>query len=234
MTINKISVITVCYNAVSGIERTIKSVLNQTYEHIEYIIIDGGSTDGTIEVINQYKDEIAYFISEKDNGIYDAMNKGIKVAHGTWLSFMNAGDCFADNLVVERIFKEDISSNVKVIYGDFIAESNLASNVVKAKNTCVFYKDMPFCHQAAFLRNENYVYDIKYHIAADYKLFRSIYSKYGKRSFKKMKMTIAVFDLNGISNSNESLLRNEYHELYHEFGGFYYVIDSIKRILSKF
>ena len=84
------------------------------------------------------------------------------------------------------------------------------------------------------MRNENYVYDIKYHIAADYKLFRSIYSKYGKRSFKKMKMTIAVFDLNGISNSNESLLRNEYHELYHEFGGFYYVIDSIKRILSKF
>ena len=86
MTINKISVITVCYNAVSGIERTIKSVLNQTYEHLEYIVIDGGSTDGTIEVINRYKDKIAYFISEKDNGIYDAMNKGIKVAHGTWLS----------------------------------------------------------------------------------------------------------------------------------------------------
>lgn len=100
-----ISVVTVCYNAADTIEKTMLSVLNQTYHDIEYIIIDGGSTDGTVEIIRKYADRIAYWVSEPDKGIYDAMNKGIKVATGEWINFMNAGDEFVDEGVIEKLFR---------------------------------------------------------------------------------------------------------------------------------
>ena len=100
----KISVVTVCYNAVETIEKTILSVINKTYQNIEYIIIDGASTDGTVDIINRYRDKIAYFVSEPDKGIYDAMNKGINAATGDWISFMNAGDTFYCNKTIHRLF----------------------------------------------------------------------------------------------------------------------------------
>ena len=96
---NLISVITVCYNAENNLERTILSVLNQTYSNIEYIIIDGGSTDGTIDLIKKYADKITYWQSETDKGIYDAMNKGIQKATGEWINFMNAGDLFSSTTI---------------------------------------------------------------------------------------------------------------------------------------
>ncbi len=108
----KVSVITVVYNAVDLIENTLTSVINQNYNHTEYIVIDGGSND----VINKYKKSIDIFISEKDNGIFDAMNKGIKAATGTWLNFMNAGT-FVKNTVLTDVFSEDFS-NVAVLYGN--------------------------------------------------------------------------------------------------------------------
>jgi cellulose synthase/poly-beta-1,6-N-acetylglucosamine synthase-like glycosyltransferase len=94
-----ISIITVVYNGEKFLEETIKSVINQTYDNVEYIIIDGGSSDGTIDIIKKYEDYIDYWVSEKDNGIYDAMNKGIDLATGIWINFMNAGDLFFDNTI---------------------------------------------------------------------------------------------------------------------------------------
>ena len=130
----KISIVTVCYNAVDTIEKTIQSVINQTYQNIEYIIIDGASTDGTVDVINRYRDKIAYFVSEPDKGIYDAMNKAIQVATGEWINFMNAGDFFASNHTIDNIFGQEANYiSQDVIYGDTIYDYSGSPITYKAK-----------------------------------------------------------------------------------------------------
>ena len=129
----KVSVITVCYNAIRGIEKTIQSVISQSHDDIEYIVIDGGSTDGTIDVIQKYRDKIAYFVSEPDGGIYDAMNKGIKAATGEWINFLNAGDVFAskDAIMISMSIDTD---GIDVIYGDSIEFTKELSHIVPASD----------------------------------------------------------------------------------------------------
>lgn len=114
-----ISIITVCYNCKKSLEKTIKSVTSQTYQNKEFIIIDGYSHDGTADLVNSYTSAIDVFISEPDNGIYDAMNKGIKLSSGEWLIFMNAGDTFYDENVLTHIFEENFSKDIQFIYSDY-------------------------------------------------------------------------------------------------------------------
>lgn len=114
-----VSVITVCYNCKEFLERTIQSFITQTYQSKELIIVDGGSNDGTLDIIKKYSKYIDKWISEPDEGIYDAMNKGIKLAGGKWLNFMNAGDVFADKEVLHNIFSMEFSSNISFLYSDF-------------------------------------------------------------------------------------------------------------------
>ena len=111
-----ITVITIVYNGKPYLEETILSIISQTYDNVEYIIIDGDSSDGTLEIIKKYDNQIDYWISEKDNGIYNAMNKGINLAAGEWICMMNAGDIFYDNHVLENIFLSTI--NADLIYSD--------------------------------------------------------------------------------------------------------------------
>src|SRR5476651_1350657 len=112
----KLSVITIVYNNVRDIERTMLSVLNQTFGNIEYIIIDGASTDGTLEVIKRYQNRIAKLISEKDEGIYDAMNKGLTIATGDYVLFMNSGDEFYATDTVEKVFAS--APGADIYYGE--------------------------------------------------------------------------------------------------------------------
>jgi glycosyltransferase involved in cell wall biosynthesis len=116
-----ISIITVVYNGAKILEQTIISIINQTYKNIEYIIIDGGSNDGTIEVIKKYNNHIAYWVSEPDKGVYDAMNKGIKIASGEWVNFMNCGDCFCNEYVLSAIFSTNIPEEISFLYSDYYA-----------------------------------------------------------------------------------------------------------------
>ena len=111
-----VSIITVVFNNVQHIERTIRSVINQTYPNIEYIVVDGGSTDGTLDVINKYKDHISTCVSEKDNGIYDAMNKGLALATGDYVLFMNSGDEIYDNHTVEEVLAS--GNDADIYYGE--------------------------------------------------------------------------------------------------------------------
>ena len=125
-----VSIVTVVYNGEVFLEKTIQSVINQSYSNIEYIIIDGGSTDETVDIIKKYEDRIDYWVSEIDSGIYDAMNKGIDLASGDWINFMNAGDSFVGCNVLLNLnyFLSDI--NYDIIYGDVnIIDTNNSKNL---------------------------------------------------------------------------------------------------------
>lgn len=204
-----ITIITVCYNAISSIEKTIISVINQTYPNIEYIIIDGGSTDGCIDVIKKYEDKITYWISEPDKGIYDAMNKGIKLAKGEWINFMNCGDTFYNNTTIEELFQKanfdsDIiygNTNLLLITGEYIQRGEVVSD----------NEYMPFCHQASFSRNslmKKYGFDTKYKICADRNFFYTAYKNNAK--FEYIDVTISNYEAEeGVSSVNMTKIFKE-------------------------
>jgi glycosyltransferase involved in cell wall biosynthesis len=200
-----LSVITIVYNNKQLIESTILSVLNQEYKNIEYIIVDGGSTDGTVKIIKKYKDDIAVLISEPDGGIYDAMNKGIKLATGEWVNFMNAGDAFYSNKTCNIVANEIKTTATDIIYGDFIAINHLNNTelLIKAKPLSAIYKGMIFCHQSVFIKRKlisNYPFDTKYIIAADYNQILSLY--HAKAKFYSINTPISRISIHGTSYSN--------------------------------
>jgi len=161
---SKISIITVVCNAVSSIERTVLSVLNQTYGDVEYIIIDGGSTDGTVDVIKRFEGRIAKWVSEKDGGIYDAMNKGIRMATGEWIGIMNAGDVFSSDDVLERVFADaDLAGN-DVVYGNARVVTAKGREEEYAGNDSSGISSWPvYRHGASFVRRTthlNFLFDL--------------------------------------------------------------------------
>lgn len=201
--ISKITVITVCYNAVNEIEQTILSVINQTYDNIEYIVVDGGSKDGTVDIIQKYEDRITKWISEPDKGIYDAMNKGIRMATGEWINFMNAGDRFAKNNILNDVTYYFSKNEIDVIYGNcgFLNTQTveIARPFWEHPNK---YHGLGFCHQTAFVKSaicRNYIFNISYHICADFDFFYRLYQKGYK--FYYINTTIANIDTCGISLS---------------------------------
>lgn len=149
----KITVVTVCYNAVNDIEQTLQSVLNQSYPDVEYIVIDGGSTDGTRKVIEKYSSKLAYWCSEPDHGIYDAMNKGIAHATGEYINFMNAGDYFTSDSAIEQIVNA-LHPDDDIIYGDAIVIKPDKSEKFIAGETdlSLLAKRPMFRHNASFIK----------------------------------------------------------------------------------
>ncbi len=169
----KVTIVTVVFNASDEIETTLKSIISQSYPNKEIIVIDGGSTDGTIELVEKYIDRIDQFKSEKDNGIYDAMNKGIKYSSGDWICFMNAGDTFFSKKTIQNIFdKEEISHDI--LAGDCIADYKSFTKLLKVKDISEINYGMIFCHQAVIVRADIYrekMFDISYKIASDFNFF---------------------------------------------------------------
>jgi len=233
MNLPKISVITVVWNDAKGLERTIKSVISQTYENLEFIVIDGGSTDGTLEVIKKYANKIDYWVSEKDNGIYDAMNKGIKVATGTWVNFMNAGDIFVSNNVLNSIDWDKYNNKV-LIYGKKIQNGKVIEPLpLKMLEVGIIHAN----HQSMFfnkylLQNELY-YNIKYKIYGDYELVNRIYIKY-RDKIKYINKIIADFEGGGISSTPSFQKRKDKYMIIYESYGLKYLMKSIiYRLIKK-
>ena len=201
----KLSIITITYNAESVLEKTIKNVLSQSYNNFEYIIVDGLSTDNTLAIISKYASRINQVISEKDTGIYDAMNKGLKVAKGDYVLFMNAGDSFQNELVLETIFKN--SNNEDILYGE--TEMINASGKVlglrrlrapKKLTWKSFQRGMLVCHQSIFVKREIApLYDLQYKISADINWIIECLKK--AKTVKNTEMIIARFLIGGESKN---------------------------------
>lgn len=207
----KLSIVTINYNDVNGLQKTIKSVIQQSFIGYEYIIIDGGSTDGSIGVINSNAANISYFISEVDMGIYDAMNKGIVQAKGEWLLFLNSGDYFPSVSTLDSIFQIKNINRFDIIYGGVIKVDNNSFIDIQPSELCSFFYKMPFCHQSSLVKTsllKNRRFDLQYKIAADYDFFCQMYRE-GKK-FRIFNQSIAVFDDCGVSSTNKSQMLNEF------------------------
>jgi glycosyltransferase involved in cell wall biosynthesis len=167
-----ITVITVVRNNKDLLEQTILSIVNQSYKNLEYIIIDGASTDGTLDVIKKYDDKISFWLSEPDDGIYAAMNKGIDKATGEWVNFMNCGDVFYNADVIHEIFHQPRDADV--IFGDTNFVFDTGTLTVKGNRPNPQKSWMTFCHQAAFTRLcclQRFHFDTRYSVSADSCLF---------------------------------------------------------------
>lgn len=197
------TIVTVCYNAESCIEQTIKSVLSQKRDLFEYIIIDGKSKDATMAIVDQYKADIDLVVSEPDKGIYDAMNKAIALAKGDYINFMNAGDCFVNNTVLEDVSAGIEAKRSDVVFGNEVVKLDGIYYEVEATP---FYDppyikhSMGFNHQCTFVRTDvarKYPFDLQYRLAADYNMIMTIYRNKG--TFQKVPLPVAFFDTNGVS-----------------------------------
>jgi len=192
-----ITVVTVVYNGAETIENTILSCIHQTYQEIEYIIVDGNSKDNTVEIISKYSSKIACFISEPDNGIYDAMNKAIEAATGDWIIFMNSGDLFHDLNVLSDISEFIVKNSLKeeIIYGNTIYKYPSVLLKISPKPIDSILHEMTFCHQSCFVAMnliKHFPFETKYKFAADYNMFYEFYKL--KMNFKYFERTISIFN----------------------------------------
>ena len=231
-----ISVITVCFNSASVINDTIESVLNQKYDNIEYIVIDGDSTDGTIEILKSFAQafedkNIAYnWISEKDGGIYEAMNKGIKRASGEWLNFMNAGDLFFDSGVLNKL-SPYLSPALALVYGSKIQHGEI---IVPHPIQTLEKGLIMACHQSMFFNKaklkDELMYDCQYKIYGDYELVNKIYLKYTSKILY-VNHPVSIFQGGGISEKPSFQKRKDkYLILYRTYG----LIGLVRALFYRF
>lgn len=200
----KLSIITINYNNLDGLHKTIDSIVNQTWRDFEWIVIDGGSTDGSKELIEKYQDYFAYWCSEPDNGVYNAMNKGISKAKGRYLNFMNSGDCFHNSTILEQV--NSYLNEDDIVYGDmnFLLKNGgqwIYHYPQKLSIHFLLYDSIG--HQASFIRRslfdkDGYREDFK--IVSDWQKFLKWF--YEGRSFLHIDMIVADFDASGISATN--------------------------------
>lgn len=223
----KISVVTVCYNSVNTIENTIKSVINQKQCDIEYIIVDGGSVDGTLSIIEKYDKHIDKWISEKDNGIYDAMNKAIRMVDGDWIIFLNSDDVFYDNNVLNRV-ENYLYDTHTIYYGNVITNpfhEGLDGSYNKWRLSIC-----NICHQAIFYPIavfRKYSYQMRYKLYADWHLnIRCMGDKEFK--FEHIQQVVSVFSTTGMSAfENDGLFLRDFNKIIVRYLGYRYLFYSV-------
>ncbi len=205
-----LSIITVNLNNRDGLQRTIDSVISQTFTDYEWIVIDGGSTDGSRELIEQYQDYIAYWCSEPDKGIYNAMNKGIAHAKGEWLQFLNSGDWFVGNNVLRDVFRTPLNGDI--VYGDYYQTNGQDIVPIQYEQDLSFltlyYKAIP--HTSSFIKRDiisSRLYNEGLEIVSDWEFFLECALK--GLQFTHINIFVTYYDSSGISSSNRHKVLKE-------------------------
>lgn len=210
-----ISVITINRNNAPGLLRTMESVISQSFEGIQYIVIDGASTDHSVSVISKYADRLSYWVSEPDNGIYHAMNKGIAKAAGKYLLFLNSGDYLADNQVIRKIAEQ--STGKDILYGSIAVYVGGKLKKLDAPRKIVYserYQHNLPAHAATFIQKRLFdkygLFDESYPIIADVVFFSRAFAD-RQTTYQHIDEVISVFDLNGVSShkANQTAIYEE-------------------------
>lgn len=219
----KISIITATYNSAATLEQTIASVAKQTYSNIEYIVVDGGSTDGTVEILKKNEESISYYISEPDAGIYDAFNKGVQLATGDYIQFLGSDDSLCEIETVERVVQsidetvDILSAPIWMVDGK-LGMQRLVTNKHAAGKSCFDGRMIP--HPGMFVRREillRYPFDTQYRIAADYLFFLTCYFNELIR-FKFIDLPVVFFSVDGVSTNSLEVLVKENNTIRKQFG----------------
>lgn len=218
------TIVTVTYNAENSIAETVETVFNQEVNFdYEYLLLDGESKDNTVQIFNEiaskyHNEHVHYSISiEKDDGIYDAMNKGIQKASGQYIIFMNSGDVFYHNHVLQNVHdvvNTDYENLPDVLYGSVAITQKGKETVVHPQPLSRMRIEMPFCHQSVFVKTscaKKSLYDTKYKVCADYDFFHKLYLQ-GK-SFKQLDEIVSKYDLNGFTNQNRETWYNDMNQI---------------------
>lgn len=209
----KLSIITINYNNCKGLQKTIESIVSQSFTNFEWIVIDGASTDGSIVLLNNYKDKYSYFISEPDQGIYNAMNKGIEKATGEYCFFLNSGDYLVDSHVLEKVFETNPTEDV--VFGNLYVTINgkITGKAFGKKN--LLFSDIyghTIKHQASFIKRYLFerfgYYNENRKIVADWEFFIKTLG-IANNTYRYVDEFISFFDNEGISNQNEDVVKRE-------------------------
>lgn len=237
----RIAVVTVSYNSDKMLKKTMESVLAQTYSELEYWVQDGGSTDNTLFLLEDYKKKFAWagikygFISGKDNGIYNAMNKSLDYIEADYVMFLNCGDYLANNHIITDIFTEKELNDIDIIYGNYYRYIDEYERLIRPSNIEMIKKYMIVTHQAIFtrtslLRERNY--DESYKIAADHDFYLEMYLK--NKRFLYMDISIVYFEVNGISQKNAMITHLDRNRLLFSHGCISRVKYIVRTIMTPY
>lgn len=217
----KLTIITINFNHKEGLKRTIDSIVNQTFTDYDWIVVDGGSNDGSKELLEQYKDKFAWWCSEPDKGVYNAMNKGIAHATGEYINFMNAGDCFASPTILDEIFSKNHAADV--LYGRMVVGSIEGEeywiNMMKPRLRWFDFYDSTLNHQSTFTKREMFLkygmFDDSYKAYGDWRHFAQIFGV-GKATSEYIPKIISIYEGGGISASQTKTCKKELARLRQE------------------
>ena len=202
----KLSIITINYNNKAGLEKTVQSVVSQTWQDFEFIVIDGNSSDGSKDVLNAYSSFFTYAVSEPDSGIYNAMNKGIKISTGDYLMFLNSGDALIDNNILEKLNAE-LNGQYDIYYGDILHIDGIKQEVrTSPKNlNFAFFYEQNISHQASFIKaklfKDIFLYNENLKIVSDWEFFTYAICK-REATYKHLDSVIVTYDGTGISSNS--------------------------------
>ena len=223
---SKVSIITINKNNATGLDKTIRSVINQTFKEVEFIIIDGASNDGSIDIIKQNEQNVTRWISQTDSGIYNAMNKGIALATGEYVYFLNSGDCFINDNSLQSFFKNIQDDNEDFLIGNVLINDKVLK--IPNKLSLFYILNFGFSHQSFFIKRSVYqitgVYDEKYSIVADINHFILALVKFNM-SYRYKDVLLTRIEPNGVSshdlqrnfNQREKFLLTEFPVLLKDY-----------------